>query len=659
MPRGSAGPTITEVAQAAGVSRATVSRVLNGRPSVDPMIGARVREVAERLHYRPNFTARNLSTGRTLTIALVVPDLGNPMFQTILRSLSRAADAEGYSVLVAEAPPPEREAAIAREARRQCDALVLVSPRMDDLVLNDLVKELSPVVLINRRASARNVASVNIDYGDGVTKLAQHLEKLGHRDLLYVAGPPRSSANRERLSALNAFVDARPSMNLRSIRGGATMTEGYHVAEEVLQSGTTAALAFNDLVAFGMLTRLNEFGVSVPDDLSVTGFDGIELSRFAVPSLTTVGQEDLESGAVAWSLLRSRLQESGPLETTEDIEFEPRLIVGDSTGRVPPSRRPATAGNRLVVGPEALTMEDKPLGWVREGRDWTLLHGGTLLTAAVTGATMALVHSPRPHLHPVRSLAGRTMTMTNPMDHRHHFGVSMALPDVNGTTFWGGRTFIEGQGPTLLTNQGRQESGAEETADNGRDLHSQVQWRTHDGQELLLEDRRLAGFLLPRHSAWGLAWRSRLHAHTGELTLTSPANRGRLGAGYGGLFWRLPGADETRIVVDEGQGESAAHGSVSPYLVVQRRHGNAWTSLLLAQDEHGQGRIDPWFVRASDYVGIGTSLAWDQPRTVPAGDTLDVRVRAAILDYRVDSAEAPAIIAAMPRTDDDFPESPQ
>lgn len=92
MPRGSTGPTITQVAEAAGVSRATVSRVLNGRTTVDPKIGARVREVAERLHYRPNFTARNLSTGRTLTVALVVPDLGNPMFQTILRSLSRAAE---------------------------------------------------------------------------------------------------------------------------------------------------------------------------------------------------------------------------------------------------------------------------------------------------------------------------------------------------------------------------------------------------------------------------------------------------------------------------------------------------------------------------------------------------------------------------------------
>lgn len=654
MPRGSTGPTITQVAEAAGVSRATVSRVLNGRTTVDPKIGARVREVAERLHYRPNFTARNLSTGRTLTVALVVPDLGNPMFQTILRSLSRAAEAEGYSVLVAEAPPPEREPTIAREARQQCDALVLVSPRMDDLVLDDLVKELSPVVLINRRTTDRSVPSVCIDYASGVTKLAQHLEKLGHRDLLYVAGPPRSSANRERLAALNAFVDANPSMNLRSIRGGATMSAGYDVAEEVLRSGSTATLAFNDLVAFGMLTRLNEFGVSVPDDLSVTGFDGIELSRFAVPSLTTVGQEDLESGAVAWSLLQSRLQHSGPLDRTEDIEFEPRLITGDSTGRVPPSRKPAPAGVQNIVGTQEVDLENTPLGWVREGRDWTLLHGGRLLTAAVTGASMALVHSPRPHLHPVRSLTGRAMTLTNPMDHRHHFGVSMALPDVNGTTFWGGRTFIEGQGPTLLTNQGRQEPLAEETGDNGRDLRSQVRWRTHDGDDLLLEERSLGAFLLPHHHGWGLTWGSRLHADAGALHLTSPATRGRLGAGYGGFFWRLPGADETRIVVDRGQGESAAHGSLSPFLVVQRRHGNAWTSLLLAQDEQAQGRIDPWFVRASDYIGVGTSLAWDQPRDVPAGHTLQVRLHAAILDRRMEAAEAAEIIAAMTNSDDEL-----
>ncbi|WP_193103593.1 DUF6807 family protein [Brachybacterium sp. FME24] len=653
--RGSGGPTITQVAEAAGVSRATVSRVLNGRTSVDPQIGARVKDAADRLQYRPNLTARNLSTGRTLTIALVIPDLGNPMFQAILRGLSRAAETDGYSVLVAEAASPEREAAIAKDARRQCDAVVLVSPRMDDLALDELVEQISPVVLVNRRAKDPRLASVGIDYAAGLTQLVRHLEGLGHRDLLYVAGPPRSAANRERLTTLNALTDANPAMALRSILGGSAMSDGYRVAEEVLESGATAVLAFNDLVAFGILARLNEFGVDVPGDLSVTGFDGIELSRFAVPRLTTVGLEQLDAGAIAWTLLRGRLQRSGGTEAADDVLLEPQLLVGDSTGRVPPSRVPVTEKTSGPAEPTELELEKKPLGWVREGRDWTLLHGGTLLSAAVTGASMAPVHSPRPHLHPVRSLSGRAMTATNPVDHRHHFGVSLTLPDVNGTTYWGGRTFVEGRGSTLLANHGRQESRGEVTAQNGRDLQSQVRWLAHDGSDLLLEHRRLGAFLLPEQRGWGLAWRSRLEADSGDLHMTSPAVRGRLGAGYGGLFWRLPSTDETRILVEGGQGESVAHGSSSPFLVVQRRHGNDWTSLLLVQDEQAQGRIDPWFVRASDYVGIGTSFAWSQSRLLPAGGMLDVRVRAAVFDHPVITDEVPDIITAMPVMEDDFP----
>jgi LacI family transcriptional regulator len=655
MARGSGGPTITQVAEAAGVSRATVSRVLNGRTSVDPMIGARVRDAADRLHYRPNLTARNLSTGRTLTVALVIPDLGNPMFQAILRSISRAAEADGYSVLVAEAPAPEREAAIIRDARRQCDAVVLVSPRMDDVVLDELIEQIAPVVLVNRRAQDPRFASVGIDYTGGMTQLVRHLEGFGHRDLLYVAGPPRSAANRERLTALNTLTAANPAMSLRSLHGGTTMSDGYQVAEQVLDSGATAVLAFNDLLAFGILARLNEFGVGVPGDLSVTGFDGIELSRFAVPRLTTVGQEELDAGAVAWTLLRDRLRGAGSGDTSDDVLLEPQLLVGDSTGRVPPSRVPRSGQDQDRTVPRELELQQKPLGWVREGREWTLLHGGTLLAAAVTGASMAPVHSPRPHLHPVRSLAGRAMTTTNPTDHRHHFGVSLALPDVNGTTFWGGRTFVEGQGSTLLANQGRQESDAEETADNGRDLHSLVRWRTHDGSDLLLEHRRVGAFLLPEQHGWGLDWRSRLEADAGDIRLTSPANKGRLGAGYGGLFWRLPSADETRILVEGGKGESVAHGSSSPYVVIQRRHGNDWTSLVMIQDEQAQGRIDPWFVRASDYVGIGTSLAWSRPRDIEAGTALDLRVRAVVLDHPVIGDEVPDILASLPTTDDARP----
>src|SRR5699024_1487741 len=288
MARGRGGPTITQVAEAAGVSRATVSRVLNQHPSVDPGIGARVREAAQRLQYRPNATARNLSTGRTRTIALIIPDMGNPMFQSLLRGISRAAEADGYSVLVAEADgysvraaeagSPDTEAGRARDARHQCDAIMLVSPRMDDLSLEEVLDQAGPVVVLNRRPLNPRTGVVAIDYASGMHQLVEHLRELGHRDLVYVAGPPRSAAHRERLAALHSLTGADPSLTLQVLPGGATMSAGYEAAEAVLASQATAALAFNDLVAFGLQSRLNEFGVNVPGDISVAGFDGIELS---------------------------------------------------------------------------------------------------------------------------------------------------------------------------------------------------------------------------------------------------------------------------------------------------------------------------------------------------------------------------------------------
>jgi len=647
MARGRGGPTITQVAESAGVSRATVSRVLNDHPSVDPDIGARVREAARRLHYRPNVIARNLSTGRTRTIALIIPDLANPMYQSLLRGISRAAEADGYSVLVAEAGSPDAEATLARDARRQCDAIMLISPRMDDLSLEEVIEQADPVVVLNRRPLNPRTGVVSIDYASGMRQLVEHLRALGHRDLVYVAGPPRSAAHRERLAALHSLTGADPSLTLRVLPGGATMSAGYEAAEAVLASQATAALAFNDLVAFGLQSRLNEFGVNVPGDVSVTGFDGIELTRFAVPRLTTVGQEALDAGAVAWSLLHARLTPSDAPEGGGVTVLEPLLQIGDSTGRVPPSRVPSAPGTGGEEDPFAEDLAHLPFGWVREGRDWTLLAGGTLLAAAVSGRSMPPVHSPRPHLHPVRTLAGRAMTVTNPSDHRHHFGLSLTMPDVDGTTYWGGRTYVEGRGSTLLANHGVQESLEESLDRSGHELSSRVQWRAHDGGDLLHEDRSLDTFLLPGPRGWGLRWRSRLRPGTGPVTFTSPANRGRLGAGYGGLFWRLPDADEVRVLVEGGRGEAIAHGSLSPFVIVQRRHGNAWSSLLMVQDEEAQGRIDPWFVRASDYLGAGTSLAWDAPRHLEPGAHLDVVVRVAVLDHPVSGDEVPELLSAI------------
>lgn len=647
MARNSGGPTITQVAEAAGVSRATVSRVLNGRTSVDPSIGARVREAADRLHYRPNLTARYLSTGRTMTVSLVIPDLGNPMFQSILRSLTRAAEADGYGVLVAEAPTPEREARIARDARRQCDAVVLVAPRMNEIELEALVPEISPVVVVNRSLDDPRIASVGIDYAGGMSQLVRHLESLGHRDLLYVSGPPRSAAHHERVTALNALAAVSPALTFRTILGGATMADGHSVAEQVLETGATGVLAFNDLVAFGLLARLNQFGVDVPGDLSVTGFDGIDLARFTVPSLTTVDQEELDTGAVAWSLLHRQLDPSSAPEPAENALLSPRLLVGDSSGRVPPPRVPSTAAAPTAGGAGNGPRWDGPPRWRREGADWSLRHGEELLVTAASGEPMVPVHSPRPHLHPVRTLGGRPMTVVTPRDHRHHYGASLALPDVNGITYWGGRTFVEGRGSTLLANHGAQRIAGAEASTDARTLDTRVDWLTPDGDPLLSERRSLCAALLPSGPGWGLRWHSILLPGTEALELNSPATRGRPGAGYGGLFWRLPSADETRILTHDGLGETHAHGSTSEVLVVQRRHGPTWTSLVMLQDAQVQGRIDPWFLRTTDYVGIGPGLAWQETRKVPLGGTLEIALDVLLLDREVSLEEVPELHGSM------------
>ncbi|WP_431308310.1 LacI family DNA-binding transcriptional regulator [Demequina litorisediminis] len=186
-----AAATIADVAEAAGVSRATVSRVMNGRSTVGETITARVKAVAEELQYRPSNVARSLSLGRTETVALVVPDLANPMFQHVLSGITDAAAAHGYRVLVADtAEKPEDEAEIALDARLRCDALVMVSPRMPQDQLAALIRQASPMVLVNRESPDPAVPSVTVNYRTGMAAVLTHLVSLGHRRVVYLAGPP-------------------------------------------------------------------------------------------------------------------------------------------------------------------------------------------------------------------------------------------------------------------------------------------------------------------------------------------------------------------------------------------------------------------------------------------------------------------------------------
>lgn len=634
--------TIDDVARAAGVSRATVSRVMNGKATVADALARRVQQAAETLSYQPSTTARNLSLGRTNTVAVVVPDLTNPMFQEVLHGVSEAAAERDYRVLVANTGgDPEVEALSVVDARRRCDAVVLVSPRLPEARLRALLPSLDPVVLVNRLPDGIT-PTVGVDYAAGADQLVEHLLALGHRHLLYLAGPPLSESNRTRVDALRRAAAQRAGVQLTELQAGASVESGYQAGQAVLETRATGVIAFNDMVAFGLLARLNELGVAVPADISVAGFDNIPLARFSLPPLTTVSVPHAQLGALAWEQLTALLDGVG---RTDPPLWVPTLVPRASTGVVP-----ATIHGRRIEEIPQVEPPPPPLTGVRwrtsevDGAvDQVLL--GILddaseieLCRAVSGDAIPSVHAPRPYLHPVRTVGGIDLTDVTPADHRHHYGVSMAIADVNGSSFWGGRTYIRDEGPTLLANHGRQLLLADDVA--GEELRQRLSWRDEHGEELAVEERSVSASALA--SGWRLQWRSEVHAPHRDLVIGSPATAGRRGAGYGGLFWRFGPATTTAVIGAHGEGEEAVHGSISPWLAfVQHRGPRVATVVLVQRPSH----VLPWFVRASDYVGAGPALAWDREMLIPCGQSATIELAAVVVDDEL-TAERAAEAAA-------------
>jgi LacI family transcriptional regulator len=324
--------TIADVAARAGVSLATVSRVMNGNATVDPGLADRVRAAAAELGYSASPLARSLASGRTSTIAVLVPDLENPTFQGVLRGLNRAAVRDGYHVMVADTTESLREERVlAVETRRRCDGLVLVAPRMPDEELRTLLGRLEPVVLVNRDVGVPGVPLVAADYGSALAELLELVHAQGHRSLVFLAGAPQSASNAQRLQAVRGFLDTHADATVAVLPCGVTFADGYAAVDRVRGSGATAVLAFNDLVAMGLLSGLHEQGVRVPAELSVVGFDDIPFARYLVPPLTTAAVPVVELGEEAWRRMRDLLDQrpAGP-----PVVLRPRVERRGSAGPV-------------------------------------------------------------------------------------------------------------------------------------------------------------------------------------------------------------------------------------------------------------------------------------------------------------------------------------
>lgn len=326
--------TITDVARAAGVSLSTVSRVMNGNPSVDAALADRVRAVAEELGYSANPLARSLVLGRTQTIAIVIPDLSNPTFQAILRGLSRAAADDGYHVLIADsAEQVDTERALATTTRRRTDGVILCAPRLPSSELAALLPTLSPVVVVNRppQEAAPTVAA---DYRSAMAELVAHLHGLGHRRLVFLSGVTGSASGAARREALDEARVAHPDLEILEEPSGVDFDSGAAAADAVLASGATAVLAFNDLVAMGLLSAVAERGVRVPEDLSVVGFDDIPFARYTTPPLTTAAVPAAELGRRAWDAM-SALLAGDPAPASSVLT--PEVVLRASTAAPPAS----------------------------------------------------------------------------------------------------------------------------------------------------------------------------------------------------------------------------------------------------------------------------------------------------------------------------------
>ncbi|WP_043497768.1 LacI family DNA-binding transcriptional regulator [Georgenia sp. SUBG003] len=294
-------PTLKMVAAAAGVATSTVSRAYSHPHLLRPETVEKVRAAADELGYVPHYSARALSTGRLATIAVVVPDIANPFFPPLIRAVQSRANEFGISTLLADTDEePDKEAALLTAMQQRTDGVILASSRLAEGTVRARAA-LHPLVLVNRDVDG--VSRVLIDCAIGVREAVDHLVDLGHRRLAYLAGPGSSWSNAERRRALLERATERRVHAVVLAERRPEHEEGVAAADDVARSGATAVVAFDDVLAQGLMAGLGQLGVSVPSDVSVIGCDDILAVR-TTPPLSTIHGPSTEAGRSAVDLLR-------------------------------------------------------------------------------------------------------------------------------------------------------------------------------------------------------------------------------------------------------------------------------------------------------------------------------------------------------------------
>jgi len=329
--------TIHTVAHAVGVSVTTVSRALNNTGRVSPATRKEIIRVAAELGYRAGDTFAPVQPGQR-ALAIILPDMHNPFIPDILKGARQATDSAGYLLLMADVGRDERRgwSNLTGLRRKRVSGVVVVASAIHGRRLQAATEGI-PVVCFDQDFGLPGASTIQADQRGGAQSATEHLWMLGHRDILHLAGPddePVAIARRQ--GFLEVLEKHGADTTDRVIPAGWTEDDGYHATSELLQRGVrfTALLASSDSCAIGALSALDEQGVRVPDEVSVIGFDDIQLTNYTHPRLTTVRQDGVRLGAAAVSTILRQVESGFFAAPTHEV-LPTELIVRDSTSRRP------------------------------------------------------------------------------------------------------------------------------------------------------------------------------------------------------------------------------------------------------------------------------------------------------------------------------------
>ena len=336
-------PTIHDVAARADVSTATVSRVLSNPEKVSEATRRRVLKAVDALGYSPNAAAKSLRTLTTRKLLVTVPDIANPFFSLIIQGIEEAAVREGYSVMLGDTHhDAQREERYGEMLlRREVDGLIFLGHSMSKSVSATMKKnQLAPIVNGCEYSPNLGVPSAHVDNEAAAYEAMSHLYGLGHRHIGVLTGPLASPLSRDRLRGVQSCAKENGAgRQLMVVNGDFSIESGIAGAARLLaqQTPPTAVFCFNDEMAIGVLDYANRVGRSVPESLSVVGFDDIRFARYMRPALTTISQPMLDIGRETVRLLLGVLQ--GTVTTPVSITLPHKLEIRSSTGA--PPRPPA------------------------------------------------------------------------------------------------------------------------------------------------------------------------------------------------------------------------------------------------------------------------------------------------------------------------------